>query len=335
MRRVGIGFCAQPYTIGEILSAAKSAEQSGFESFWITEDIWTGRDAFSILSAVALSTEQIQVGTAVIGLYTRHPLIVAQTFNALSEVAPNRLNLGIGAGTTWKKHLTGQVNMTSPLSAMREAVLAIRGLLAGDTIIWRGEEITFTLTRPCFEDAIPNIGHHVPIYIGAVGPRMTELAGEIGDGFLLEMEARKDQIPERLGQITQGASLSNRKIDSIDVAKLIIISVSINGKINRNALGYAAKHISNFDEATIQKLDLDPEQVRQVREAYQMGDCETAYRRLSPELASSIICCGNQDECLTYIEGITVVGVKLPIILSFGGQLEPIIELGSEYASTG
>ena len=66
MRRIGLGFCAQPYTIRQICSAAQLAEQKEFELVWIAEDIWTGRDALSILTSVAMHTERVVLGTAVI-----------------------------------------------------------------------------------------------------------------------------------------------------------------------------------------------------------------------------------------------------------------------------
>jgi 5,10-methylenetetrahydromethanopterin reductase len=332
MRRVGLGFCGQPYTVDEIISASITAERNGYDSVWITEDIWTGRDALSILSMMALSTENIRLGTAVIGVYTRHPILIAQTLNVISEIAPDRCNLGIGAGMTWEPFLSEQVRQNPPLGAMREAILSIRGLLNGEEIEFRGEKVRLAVTRPCFTDVTPYKSKRVPIYMGAVGPKMTQLAGEIADAIILELGVRARDIPKRLEQMEVGAKRANRGIGDMDVAELIMVSVSDKGEPHTNALGYAIKHLSNLDTTTINELDFDPVRIRRIREAYIEGDCDTAYSLISPELAAAFVAVGTQDEILSYIEDIVNAGVKLPILLPFGGDIQAVIEVGVEYS---
>ena len=102
------------------------------------------------LTSVAMHTERIALGTAVINIYTRHPVLIAQTLNTISELAPGRLRLGIGAGMTWRSLLEAQGFDLHPLRDMKNAVITIRGLLQGDRIPWEGGTLGLEVARKCF-----------------------------------------------------------------------------------------------------------------------------------------------------------------------------------------
>ena len=121
-------------------------------------------------------------------------------------------------------------------------------------------------------------------------------------------------------------------MNSLDIARLILISVSKNGKIHKNALGYVAKEVVSLDEATVDKLGFDPDQIRRICEAHRTGDCEGATSLLTPEIVSTFIAAGSQEECLKFVESVVEAGVNLPILVPFGGDVHPIIEVGEEFA---
>jgi 5,10-methylenetetrahydromethanopterin reductase len=331
MRRLGLGFCGQPYPIREILAAAQLAERQGFESVWISEDIWTGKDAISILTSLALSTERVKLGTAVINIYTRHPILTAQTFNALSELAPGRFILGIGAGTTWKPFLADLGDRLHPLRDMRRAVETIRNLMSGKETRWGEGTVNLTVSRQCFGGAVSPHQQGLPIYMGAVGPRMTELAGEIADGLMLELAVWQEDVPLRLQQAALGAVHGGKDVRSLDIVGLVLISANEYGKIHPNALGYAIKTVAMLTDEAVQHYGFDPQLVRRIREAYFQGDCNLAGRLITSEMVSSFIAAGTQENCLRFIEGIVGAGVKLPVLLPFGGDIHPVIEVGAEF----
>ena len=152
--RIGLAFPGQPYSLRQVVAAAQKAEEYSFESIWIAEDLWTGRDAVSVLSCLALATTRIHVGTAVVNPYTRHPVLTAMTANTLLELAGGRLRLGIGSGLPWKGLVEQQMAAKPPLHAMREAVDTMRTLLSGGCVSFGGETVSFRVNRKCFRDAL-------------------------------------------------------------------------------------------------------------------------------------------------------------------------------------
>jgi 5,10-methylenetetrahydromethanopterin reductase len=332
MRRVGIAFTGQPYSVRQIIAAARAAEEAGFESVWIGEDNWTGRDSISILSALALSTHRIRLGTSVVNPYTRHPVLLAMTFNALSELAPDRLVLGMGSGIGWKPLVASQIAERPPIRALREAIHAIRHLLKGDNITWGDEVISFAVSRPGFEGGVPPFARGIPVYMGAVRPRVTELAGEIADGLLLETGTRRDAIPARLEHLAAGAARAKRDPKSIDIAAILVTGASENGTIHSNTLGYVAKEVALLEEPEAQKLGFEPERSRRVKEEYLRGDYASALRLLSPDMISTFTVAGAPSDCLRIIEEFVQAGVNLPILLPFGGDLNTVIGVGARYA---
>jgi 5,10-methylenetetrahydromethanopterin reductase len=153
-RRIGLAFPGQPYSLRQVIAAAKKAEVYGFESIWIAEDLWTGRDAVTPVACLASATDRIQIGTAVVNPYTRHPVLTAMTVNTLRELAGGRLRLGIGSGLPWKSLVEEQMAAKPPLRAMREAVDTMRALLSGGCARCGQETVSFRVHRKCFAGAL-------------------------------------------------------------------------------------------------------------------------------------------------------------------------------------
>ena len=136
------------------------------------------------MAAYAAVTERIAIGSGVVNTWTRNVGLLAATFSTLDDLAPGRVMLGLGA---WWEPLATKVGVaprTTRSQAMRETVEATRRLLAMERVTYHGEFVHL-------DDVEIDIVHgdrspkHVPIYIGATGMKMMELAGEIGDGVLL------------------------------------------------------------------------------------------------------------------------------------------------------
>ena len=160
----------------------RHAEAQGFEAVWQAESRLV-REATVPLAAFAAVTERIKVGSGVVSMWTRNVGLLAATFSTLDDLAPGRVMLGIGA---WWEPLASKVGVDrrKPLQAMREVVEVTRRLLAMERVTFQGEFVHVT-------DIEIDIVHgdrspkQVPIYIGATGMKMMELAGEIADGVLL------------------------------------------------------------------------------------------------------------------------------------------------------
>jgi len=255
------------------------------------------------------------------------------TLNTLSDLAAGRLILGIGAGMDWLPLMGTETSHYRPLQAVNKTIEVVRSLLSGAKVTLGEETVSLTPSFTCFDEAIHLKKQGVPIYIGAVGPRMTQLVGEIGDGLILDMGVRRDEIPARLEHLAEGASRMNRTLNSIDVVKLIVVSANDNGEIHNNALGFAARYVNQLNESEVEKLGFDPERVRRIKEEFKLGNCHSACRLLSPDIVSAYVAAGTPADCLRVIEGFVQAGVNLPILMPFGGDMNAVIEVGKEYAN--
>jgi 5,10-methylenetetrahydromethanopterin reductase len=161
---------------------AQRAEAAGFEAVWQAESRLV-REATVPMAAFAAVTDHIAIGSGVVNNWTRNVGLLAATFSTLDDLAPGRAVLGLGA---WWEPLASKVGVdrTKPLRGMREVVEATRRLLAMERVTYHGDFVDL-------DDVEIDIVHgdrspkRVPIYVGATGMQMMELAAAIGDGVVL------------------------------------------------------------------------------------------------------------------------------------------------------
>ena len=180
MERVGLIFLDRP-SLGQQVELVRYAEQRGFESAWVCETR-LARDAMTPLAAFAQATSRIRLATGVVNNWTRTTGLMAMTLATLHELSGGRVALGIGA--YWDPLARNQgIRRRRHLAAMREYVAVVRRLLNMETVNLDGEVVKVQDLRLDLGDGMPRD----PIYIGATGPRMLELAGEIGDGVFPQL----------------------------------------------------------------------------------------------------------------------------------------------------
>lgn len=165
-------------TIDEQIDLAQAAEASGFDQFWVANDLMI-RSAPVILSALALQTRNIEIGSCIMNPFTVNPAEIAMFAATMDELSNCRFNLGFAAGAGEFLNWIG-IDQPSPLAAVRESVTAIRLLLSGQPAKIDGKFLQWS-EAAYLRFKAPRV---TPIYIGASGPLMLKLAGEIGDGVL-------------------------------------------------------------------------------------------------------------------------------------------------------
>ncbi|MFP6689281.1 MAG: LLM class flavin-dependent oxidoreductase, partial [Alphaproteobacteria bacterium] len=182
-KKIGFGFLDRPGVRDQLRLAAK-AEGLGYDSLWVTETR-LARDAVSVLGAMAAVTERIRLGSCIVNSWTRGPALMAMTFATLDNLAPGRMNLGLGAywdPLAWKQG----IERKKPLSQMREYIGVVRRLLAlEDGVTHEGELINVRDLTLDLGHGDPRVPPDVKIFIGPTGPKMMELTGEIAHGALI------------------------------------------------------------------------------------------------------------------------------------------------------
>lgn len=168
-----------------IAAQAVRAEESGYDGVWSAE---TNHDPFLPIAVGAAATERLEFGTGIAVAFARNPMTLAVLANDLQILSKGRFMLGMGSQI--KPHITKRFSMpwSHPAPRMRELILAIRAIWrtweTGEPLAFRGEFYTHTLMTPFFDPG-PNPYGNPKILLAAVGELMTEVAGEVGDGFLV------------------------------------------------------------------------------------------------------------------------------------------------------
>jgi probable F420-dependent oxidoreductase len=162
---------------------AKEAEDFGYDGVWVPE---TSRDPFLPLLLAAEHTERLEVGTSIAVAFARSPMTLANTAYDLTQYSKGRFILGLGSQI--KPHITKRFSMewSKPAARMRELVLAMHAIwdswMTGSKLDFRGDFYTHTLMTPFFNPGPHE--HGLPrVFLAGVGPLMTEVAGEVCDGF--------------------------------------------------------------------------------------------------------------------------------------------------------
>jgi probable F420-dependent oxidoreductase len=174
--------------LGQLTDAAagaRRAEEAGYDGVWTAE---TSHDPFMPLLLGAEHSERIELGTSIAVAFARNPMTLAQTADDLQRFSEGRFILGLGSQI--KPHITKRFSMewSHPAPRMREMILAIRAIWDcwqnGTKLDFRGDFYTHTLMTPFFDPG-PNPHGRAKIFIAGVGPLMTQVAGEVCDGFLV------------------------------------------------------------------------------------------------------------------------------------------------------
>lgn len=164
-----------PATVGQV---ARVAEQSGFAGVWAPED-YPERPA-TVMSALAIAaTERIEVGTGVMSLTTRHPLLTAMDLAALADAAPRRFVAGLGLGLPLTLASIGCLP-DRPVTAVRERLGVVSALLRGDEVTFDDGQVRLTASRLAHAPAVVP-----PLAVGGLGPRMIDLVGELGEVLIV------------------------------------------------------------------------------------------------------------------------------------------------------
>ena len=210
------------HAIREGMEIARYAESKGFHAIWQAESRLV-REATVPMAAFLAVTERIKVGSGVVNNWTRNPALLASTFSTLDDLAPGRVILGIGA---WWEPLASKVGVrrTKPLLAMRETVEAVRALLADQHVTYNGEFVHLDGVELDYvhQERRPK---DVPIYIGATGMQMMELAGEIGDGVVLNYLVSPIYNDMAMEHLEVGARRAGRSATDLDRPQLVVCSL--------------------------------------------------------------------------------------------------------------
>ncbi|MGW0808682.1 LLM class flavin-dependent oxidoreductase [Nonomuraea sp. NPDC002799] len=166
-------------TLRELTDAARAAREAGAEVIWLPE---LHRSAVVSAAAVAGAVPGAGVGTSVALAFTRSPMVTALEALDLDELTGGRFILGLGTGTRKLNANWHNTPWERPVARLRETVEVIRAVVAGEALEYAGS--VQRLDARGFRRPYAPVRGHIPIYLAAVGPQLTRLAGRVADGWL-------------------------------------------------------------------------------------------------------------------------------------------------------
>jgi 5,10-methylenetetrahydromethanopterin reductase len=295
---------------------AKLAEDSGFSTVWVT-DHYNNRDAYSTLAVISLITNKIKLGTGVTNPYTRNVAVTASSIASINEISGGRAILGIGPGDKATFDAMG-IDWDKPLTRVKDSVIAIRAFLGKQKVNqagFKGASLAFSAGK-------------IPIYIGAQGPKMLELAGAMADGVLINA-SHPDDFKYAVPVIRQGAENAGRKASDVKVCAYASFSADKDKAKAVNAAKMVVAFIVIGSPANVlERHGINPEATAKISSSIAKGDFGSAIAGVTPEMVDAFSISGTPDDAKARIEELTKTGVDQIVVGSpIGPDKERSIKL--------
>jgi probable F420-dependent oxidoreductase len=227
MGQLGITMPSRTATMERLTEYAEWADDAGFDSVW-TYELY--RNPFAILSTCALRTSRVTLATGLAGAFPRSPFAFANEAADVDELSGGRTLIGLGTGVPEFLAAFHSQNFEKPLGRMRDYVECVRRswqyLNTGEAETYHGKYYRFEAPpfNPWGLRPIPRT--RIPIYLASLSPKMTQLAGELADGWMAYL-ATPQWVRERTRPwLEEGAKRGGRDVSELDLAVEVICSVS-------------------------------------------------------------------------------------------------------------
>ncbi len=321
------------------LEIAKYAEEKGFAEIW-QADTRLARDAVVMMSALLTETSRLRIGSGVMPIYTRNPAVIAATWSTMWELGgltpegDSRVMLGLGA---WWEPIASRTgtDRRKPLTAMRENIEAIRQLFTMEEVSYDGEFVH--LDRVRLDVAYGDTGpRDIPIYIGATGPKMLELTGEICDGVVLNYVVSTDYIRDAVDKVAVGAAKAGKTIENIDRPELLVCSLSDDDPDEALMTGKSlVAYYLGTEPHIMEASGADPDLVERVQEVVGWPATEADYRKaahlIPDDLVRKLMAVGTSTECLDTVAQYIDAGVTCPILYPMMDDIKPVVDAFSDW----
>lgn len=284
-------------SIDDILELIMIAEDIGFENVWIT-DHYNNKNVFEVLALAAYKTSTIHIGSGVSNPFIRNPITIAQATTTLDEISDGRALIGIGPGDKATMNTLG-ISWNKPLSTVRDAVEIIRDVIDGREVK-NGAKLTGT----------NKVQDKIPIYIGAQGPKMLELSGQIADGSLVNASNPKD-FEHAIPLIKNGLSNSKNPNKSFNFAAYTACSVDNDKKeaFNQTKI-VVAFIIAGAPEVVLNRHNINLDAANKIKDYLSNNDFKNAISLVDEKMVNAFSVWGTPSEINEKIDVLKKMGVN-------------------------
>src|SRR3954468_21682537 len=300
---VHIGYWGLGLTREDQLAIVQEAERLDYDSVWTAEAY--GSDSATILGWIAGLTTKIKIGSAIFQMPGRSPAMTAMTAATLDQLSDGRMLLGIGSSGPPGSEGWRGVRFGQQLGRTREYIAIVRKALARERLEFAGEH--FTLPLPdgpgkALKLTIATVQDQIPIYLAAIGPKNTALAGEIADGWIPTLVS-PEHLPELTKSLQEGAAKAGRSLDGFDIAPTVNVYVSYDIEKGRDVMrpfialyvGGMGSRDKNFYNNLVQRYGFE-DAAKKVQDLYLDGRRDEAMAALPDELIDLVSLNGPADK---------------------------------------
>ena len=295
---VHVGYWGLGMGPAEQLRVVQEAERLGYDSVWAAEAY--GSDAATVLAWLAAGTSKIKLGSAIFQMPGRSAAMTAMTAATIDELSGGRMLLGIGSsGPQVAEGWHGQ-RFARQLQRTREYVAVVRKALSRERLEFHGETIELPLPdgpgKP-LKLTIAPVQERIPIYLAAIGPKNTALAGEIADGWIPTFFS-PEHVSELRALLEEGAQRSGRSLDGFDIAPTVNAYISDDRETARNLMrpvlalyiGGMGSRDQNFYNKLVQRYGFE-DAAKEIQDLYLDGKREEAGAAIPDELIDMVSLC--------------------------------------------
>ena len=318
MTKLGVAFTGE-LSAQQTMKLAKIAEEKNFYSIWHAEHFLL-RDALSMLTAIAATTSRIKIATGVISPYTRNLALLAMAIATLNEISTGRFLLGIGTNARFWKMLG--INDKSPIKTLADSVTLLRQLLSDQRVTYESPFIRIHDAKLGFQNKAT-----IPIYIGALRPKLLEMAGKIGDGVVLSAGSSAKYVKYAVEKAKAGLSKSTRNVKEFDYASFIISWLADEPATEARVKEWIAAFLSvPGREVMLGNKELYKDELEVMRKFYWSGDLKRAGENTPRDLVDLLTISGDERTLHARLEEYYTAGLTHAVILPIGSKPERLIE---------
>jgi F420-dependent oxidoreductase-like protein len=286
----------------EQLEVVQEAERLGYESVWAAEAY--GSDAATVLAWLAAGTSKVKLGSAIFQIPGRSAAMTAMTAATIDELSGGRMLLGLGtSGPQVAEGWHGQ-RFGRQLQRTRDYVAVVRMALRRERVEYHGETLELPLPDgpgKALKLTIGPVQPRIPIYLAAIGPRNTALAGEIADGWIPTFFS-PENVSELRALLQEGADRAGRSLDQFDIAPTVNAYVSDDREAARNLMrpvlalyiGGMGSRSQNFYNQLVKRYGFE-EAAQEIQDLYLEGRKEDAGAAIPDALIDMVTLCGPRE----------------------------------------
>jgi probable F420-dependent oxidoreductase len=306
--KIAITLPAPFASAAQCVDLAKRAEDEwGYPAIWLAET--GGPDSFALAGAIAQATSRVEIGTAIVPTYNRTPAVLAAGAGTVAQLSDDRFILGLGTSSHAIIEQWNGVPLEAPLTRVRETVAILRQALAGEKTDFDGK----TLRSHGFRLGV-RPGKPLRIYLAALREKMLELAGEIGEGLIINFMPLS-AMPKILGAYHRGAERAGRDGRNDEVVARFQIGITDDVAAARNLVraafaGYVATPVYNRFFDWVGYGDV----AKGVAHGFATKDRKATAAAISDDFIDQISILGSLEECREKLAAFVEAGVTTPIL---------------------